>query len=586
MKTKPERSFALALFLLPALFAVLLFSAACDSESSGDSGIPLTGPQTLSVTSFDNALQIGWTRVAPAQAKEATYEVWYGETDDISAARLSTASIQINGNLVTTVIGELENRKTYYVWVKARFGSLGESEFSPSESGFPIALPTAPVNLSILGSDESLEVVWDEVEDAFTYEVAYGETNVLEDAAVIGDISTLGTIIPELTNGATYYVWVRAVNTAGRSVYSASESGMPELTTIPPAVPVITEAKGGNKRVILKWNAVSRATKYELCATTTATAPTDSTDCAEVAPGIGEMAGTVAGLTNGTPYYVWLQAINNIGRSGFGAYDEATPASKPPIDFTNLTAVIGYSAGEYTLVEDLPPSHFYPDGLRGKDRLSRRKETAIGNLYCDGAVWYAKEVLGWNVDFAFLNGGVMSNNYGLNKGDITVRGIIYTSGYPEDRFTLRKMKGEYVKELFKTAADVPHSGMGGGGTGAWGMVSKEIRYTIEYPIPPDDINIPLPLEKSAYYHGVIKPGTLKFNGEDIDDNRDYYILTTNFLAVGADGYVMFPIHSTEVEPMVPEANYTWIAEYVYETEVITPVVDGRVTLIGGVPLEY
>jgi hypothetical protein len=586
MKTKPERSFASAVFLLPALFAVLLFSAACDSESKGDSGIPLTGPQTLSVTSFDNALQIGWTRVAPAQAVEATYEVWYGETDDISAARLSTASIQINGNLVTTVISGLENRKTYYVWVKARFGSLGESEFSPSDSGFPIALPTVPVNLSILGSDNSLEVAWDEAEDAFTYEVAYGETNVLEDAAVIGDISTLGTIIPELTNGATYYVWVRAVNTAGRSVYSASESGMPELTTIPPAVPVITEAKGGNKRVILKWNAVSRATKYQLCVTATAAAPIDSVGCAEVAPGIGEMAGTVAGLTNGTPYYVWLQAINNIGDSGFGAYDEATPAAKPPIDFNNPSFVIGYATGEYILAEDIPPSHFHPNGVRAKDRLSRRKETAIGNLYCDGAVWYAKEVLGWSVDFAFINGGVIMSGGGIKKGDITVSDIARTSDYKDDYFTLRKMKGNHVKELFDIAANVSRSGSGGSGTGAWGMVSKEIRYTIEYPIPPDDINIPLPLEKSAYYRGVIKPGTLKFNGEDIDDSRDYYILTTDFLAGGQDGYVVFPLHSDEEEAKVPEANYRWIAEYIYETEVVTPFIDGRVTTIGGVPLEY
>jgi hypothetical protein len=434
-----------------------------------------------------------------------------------------------------------------------------------------------------------LEVAWDSAADAYTYQVAYGRSNSLDNADVIGDISTLGVIIPELENGAVYYVWVRAVNTAGRSAYSGFETGTPEVTSVAPSVPAIIEAKAGNKKVLLKWRAVSRVIKYEICATTAAAVPTVSDICTEVDPGIGEMAAAIDGLTNGTPYYIWLQAKNNIGSSGFGAgndnYREATPNPKPAINFSTPGFVLGYSTGEYIQAEDIPPSHFHTSGIAGKDRLSRRKETAIGNLYSDGAVWYAREVKGWNVDFAFLNGGLLSS-IGLKKGDITVSSIASTSAYSNDYFTVVKMKGEHVKLLFDAAADVTHSGMGGSGTGAWGMPSKEIRYTIEYPIPPDDMNTPLPLEKSAYYHGVIKEGTLKFNGSDIEDARDYYILTTNYLAEGQDGYWMFPTHATVEQGPDATPNYRWIAEYIYEMEVITPVVDGRVTLIGGVPLEY
>ncbi|MDR2400413.1 MAG: fibronectin type III domain-containing protein, partial [Deferribacteraceae bacterium] len=500
---KPARkTFFPALFLKLALMVVLLFSVSCDSESKGDGGIPLTGPQTLTITSFDQALQVAWTKVVPAQAIDATYEVYYGETDDVTAAHLSTAGTNTNGSLVTTVIRELDNYKTYYVWVKARFGSLGESGFSPSAFGSPIAVPTVPLNLSVLGSDNSLEVAWDNVADAYTYEVAYGESNSLNSAAVIGDISAPGVIIPELVNGTSYYVWVRAVNTAGRSTYSSFEIGIPEITTVAPAVPVIIEARAGNKKVLLKWRAVSRATAYQICATATAVEPTDSDICKEFDPGIGEMAAAIDGLTNGTLYYIWLQAKNNIGPSGFGGYEEAVPATKPAINFNSPSFVIGYSTGEYIQAEDLPPSHFHVTGIAGKDRLSRRKETAIGNLYCDGAVWYAREIKSWTVDFAFLNGGLLSS-IGLKKGDVTVASIASTVAYSNDYFTVVKMKGEHVKLLFDAAADVTHSGMGGSGTGAWGMVSKEIRYTIEYEIPPDDMSTPLPLDKSAYYRGNI-----------------------------------------------------------------------------------
>jgi hypothetical protein len=585
MIAKSGERFFSALFLKLALMIMLLFLVSCDSESKGDSAVPLTGPQTLTVTSFDQALQVALTKVVPAQAVEATYEVYYGETNDIAAARLSTAGTNTSGNLVTTVIRGLENYKTYYVWVKARFGSLGESGFSPSAFGSPIAVPTVPRNLSVLGSDNSLEVAWDNVADAYTYEVAYGESNSLDNAVVLGDISASGVIISELVNGTTYYVWVRAVNTAGRSTYSNFETGIPEVTTVAPAVPIIIETKAGNKKVLLKWRAVSRATKYEICATTTTALPTGSDICKEFEPGIGEMAAAIDGLTNGTAYYIWLQAKNNIGPSGFGDYEEATPAPKSAINFNTPSFVIGYSTGEYIQAEDIPPSHFHITGIAGKDRLSRRKETAIGNLYCDGAVWYAREIKGWNVDFAFLNGGLLSS-IGLKKGDVTVSSIASTVAYSNDHFILVKMKGEHVKLLFDAAADVTHSGMGGSGTGAWGMVSKEIRYTIEYPTPPDNMSTPLPLEKSEYYHGKIKEGTLKFNGNDIDAARDYYILTTDYLAVGQDGYWMFPTHGTVEQPADTTLNYRWIAEYIYETEVITPVVDGRVTLIGGVPLEY
>jgi hypothetical protein len=570
---------------IPVLIA-FLFSVSCSSESKGDGGIPLTGPQDISIVSFDSALQVGWSKVAPAQGVEATYEVWFAETDDIASARLSIAGTNSDGNLVTAVIKNLENGKIYHVWVKARFGSLGESDFSPSASGAPIAMPAVPINLLVFPSENSLEVTWEPSANAYSYEIAYSESSYLGDADIIGNIPSLGVIIPDLNNGENYYVWVRAVNTAGRSAFTVAKIGTPEPATTPPAVPVILEAKAGNKKILLKWGSVRKATKYDLCASTINDIAKDPTPvCVEIAAGIGDMAAAVGPLANGALYYVWLRAANNVGKSDFGVYAEGIPAAKPPIDYSNPNFVLGHSTGEFVQAEDLPPSHFHPSGVRGKDRLSRRKETAIGNLWCDGAVWYAREIKGWNVDFAFLNGGMLSSGVGLKRGDVTVGGLIATVGNTSDFFVMLRMRGDHVKLLFDAAADVIHNGIGSKGTGAWGMVSKDIRYTIEYPIPPENLSTPLPLPRDGYYHGKIREGSLKLNGIDIADGAYYNILTVNYLAVGQDGYWMFPVHATVLErDSLP--NYEWIGEYIYDSEVIIPALDGRVTLIGGVPLEY
>jgi hypothetical protein len=107
-----------------------------------------------------------------------------------------------------------------------------------------------------------------------------------------------------------------------------------------------------------------------------------------------------------------------------------------------------------------------------------------------------------------------------------------------DRILLLSLTGAQLKQFFGvTASDTPvpnsvaaltHMGRGGGGTGEFGAVSKEIKYTIEYPKPPAGTEPPADFNKDLYYHGRIKAGTLKFNGADIDDSRTYRICTTDY----------------------------------------------------------
>ena len=82
---------------------------------------------------------------------------------------------------------------------------------------------------------------------------------------------------------------------------------------------------------------------------------------------------------------------------------------------------------------------------------------------------------------------------------------------------------------------------------------------------------------------MIKAGTLTFNGQAIDDGRSYRILTTSEIADGVSGYLIFPTSGTD-KAVIPVPFWHAVAEYVYELGSITPRLDGRIVIEGGVPL--
>jgi hypothetical protein len=123
-------------------------------------------------------------------------------------------------------------------------------------------------------------------------------------------------------------------------------------------------------------------------------------------------------------------------------------------------------------------------------------------------------------------------------------------------FTLITLTAAQIIKLFDAVADVSHTGNGGHPTGAWGVVSEEVSYTIDYGPHPD------------HTHGVIKPGTLKIHGQDVDMSRSYRLCTLNYIAdVSDDGYVVF----LDAANTGNRKSYTlpaWepIVEYIYQQD--------------------
>ena len=145
--------------------------------------------------------------------------------------------------------------------------------------------------------------------------------------------ATSPVTITGLTNGTSYSISLKAVNSSGDSAASAAVSVTPSTT---PSAPTSLTATAGNGQATISFTAGSNGGsaitnyKYSLDGTNyTALSPTDATSPV-----------TITGLTNGTSYSIYLKAVNANGDSSASAAVSVTPSTTPSAP-TSLTATAG-----------------------------------------------------------------------------------------------------------------------------------------------------------------------------------------------------------------------------------------------------
>ncbi len=191
------------------------------------------------------------------------------------------------------------------------------------------------------------------------------------------------------------------------------------------------------------------------------------------------------------------------------------------------------------------------------DRLSRKKEIALGDMVNDGTMWYVKEVLKKDADFAFTNGGNIRAE--LPAGKITRENV--GTVLPFDNWIyLTKMKGSEIIKLFEFIASIPQ------GAGAWAQVSSEARYTIDY--------------TADIAKGSLKDLTIK--GKPVDPEAVYTFVTNDYLMGGGDGYVVLKNNLEAYNTSTTLRDV--IIAYAQNKKTLTPATDGRITVIGGMKL--
>ncbi len=98
-------------------------------------------------------------------------------------------------------------------------------------SGGSVIVPDAPEAAALVSADSQLAVQWTAVDGATAYEVWYNTANDSSTASRFGsDATGTSAVITGLTNGTTYYVWLKAKNRAGTSDFGAVASQSPEET--------------------------------------------------------------------------------------------------------------------------------------------------------------------------------------------------------------------------------------------------------------------------------------------------------------------------------------------------------------------
>jgi uncharacterized delta-60 repeat protein len=104
---------------------------------------------------------------------------------------------------------------------------------------------------------------------------------------------------------------------------SASKNTLRDVPTVAPSAPVISSITTGDTQLSVQWGAVDGSASYEVYSNTTNDSSTASKFNGD--SNTTDLTCTITGLTNGTPYYIWIKAVNTIGSSPFSSSASGTP---------------------------------------------------------------------------------------------------------------------------------------------------------------------------------------------------------------------------------------------------------------------
>ena len=285
---------SMSIFLL--ISSILFFFSDC-----GNSDFKIfyhgiaSNPTNLTASAGNGQVTLTWN--APIGA--TSYNVYESTTSGGPYMKLNSTA-----NTNYTVTG-LANGATYYFVVTA-VNSTGESGYS-NQAGATL-IPGAPTNLTATAGNGQVTLTWNAPIGATSYNV-YESTTSGGPYTKINSTANTNYTVTGLTNGATYYFVVTAVNSTGESGYS-NQAGVTLINLT---------ATAGDGQVTLTWNASIGATSYNVYESTTSGGPYTKINSTT------NTNYTVTGLTNGATYYFVVTAVNSTGESGYSNEVSATP---------------------------------------------------------------------------------------------------------------------------------------------------------------------------------------------------------------------------------------------------------------------
>lgn len=278
------------------LWAVALgwMAGSCALPTSGPAGSDrLPAPTGVTVLTGDTAVQLNWTAVP-----KATGYTVYSSTDSSVSPTHGTAT---QTNSAPVVIHGLTNGTTHYFVVTAR-NDQGESTASSPVSATPLVKPAGPGHLAALAGDQTVDLSWDPVAGATSYQLSYMGQG--DSGNTVVPVAGLTYHLTGLTNQKIYAFSVVALGAWGASLSSTPANAIPGTWT-PPAPSSVAATLDGTSATVT-WQAVDGGVKYNLYWSTT---PGTEMSSGTKVSGVQSPA-VISGLAKGTKAYFVVTAAN------------------------------------------------------------------------------------------------------------------------------------------------------------------------------------------------------------------------------------------------------------------------------------
>lgn len=189
-----------------------------------------------------------------------------------------------------------------------------------------IGVPDAPTNLSAEAGDGFAVITFEQPEGsdngAEITNYSWSGGGVTDRALDPADKST-SIMIPELTNGITYSITLKAINSEGASDASGAVDVTPQATEVLPAAPVITSVEPGNQQFKINFTQPSVTNESDIAEYLLRVEGIDD----PIPTSQTESPLTVPGATNGATYEVSIAAKND---DGVGPDSNQVTVTLPP----------------------------------------------------------------------------------------------------------------------------------------------------------------------------------------------------------------------------------------------------------------
>ena len=323
-------------------------------------GVPGVPRSLTARAEAHDTINLTWTAPASNGDPITSYEIqWSDDGAPGSWQALETVRENIGGVVRNSHVDSgLDPVTTRYYRVRAVNGtgagswSRAASATTPTKPG--AGPPTAPLNLTLVAGDGSIEAVWDPpgsdggsaIKDYLVQFRASGSWETVPH----GGTHTYTLIFGHsdgrpLTNGRSHSVRVAAINENGVQGSWAQGSAVPNIPRRLPSEPPNVVPTGGDGEITVTWRepydvghpALSgyrvqyRAGKQEessgVCA-----GYTDWLPSTPISVGSSARSHTITGLANGTTYQVQVWAVNSEGDSPRAGCDGALAATPEPAE--------------------------------------------------------------------------------------------------------------------------------------------------------------------------------------------------------------------------------------------------------------